>query len=569
MQQLGRLLLLCLLTEARATLEPLIECCRGNHIKIGTPAIPGGYEPLFTYNDGVWGGLLVEMFDSLSLNMGFSYEIVASPAYDVDPATGLGMLQAGSVDLVITDLSPAAVQQDLRVLKTGPFHNSYFSGLVLKTSKPYSLFRFMDPFDLNMYLTMLAVIIGTAFLLSALDLIWPTDEGSLKGKHQLCDGVDDCRDLFRAFTASIYHMTAATLGGEDYEWLTSPLKVLRIGMLLVVLVVNATYTANLAAFLSAPSTKVHGPQSMDELSGSVVCVLSEGEWASNAARSFGGSMITASQEELPDGALGSLSNLPERKQWVSDKLDAGECDVWLHDITVIQGIYLANCASRELTSFISVSPILYGFVGVDPAVVGNVSAGLAGLSATPAFEQATTAALPPYQTSAPLHPLARPRMLSEVTWPSRVAQVKRSYFGTGLQCSAEDADSDTTPISAEMMAGVYIIYAVIVGLAVSMAVGLRVKFHLGLGASDTLSHTATDGEMLRALVGKIDTLMDADAGDGDGGGDDENGDADAADDEDGSKSAGHVRSRRVAFRLSWQLAAAAASRCPLLALWLR
>ena len=178
----------------------------------------------------------------------------------------------------------------------------------------------------------------------------------------------------------------------------------------------------------------------------VVCALSEGAWASSAARSFGGSYITASQEELPDGALGSLSNLAERKQWVADKLDAGECGVWLHDVTVIQvlplhahapraheptspraheptshahvdtrphahtptrphthptprahaltplleplqGIYLANCASRELTSFIAVSPILYGFVGVDPATVGNVSAGLTGLTATPAFEQ--------------------------------------------------------------------------------------------------------------------------------------------------------------------------------------
>ena len=262
---LSRLLLLCLLPGARTSIEPLVECCRGHHFKVGVPAIPGGYEPLFAYGDGVWGGLLVEMLDSLALNMGFTYECVASPAYDVDSATGLTMLQAGTVDLIISDLSPAVVQQDLSVLKTTPFHNSYFSGLVLKTSKPYSLFRFMDPFDLNMYLTMLAVIVGTAFLLSALDVIWPTDVSSLRGKHRLCDGHNDVRDFFGAFTSSVYHMSAATLGGEDYEWLTWPLKVLRIGMLLVVLVVNATYTANLAAFLSAPSTKVHGPQTMDEL----------------------------------------------------------------------------------------------------------------------------------------------------------------------------------------------------------------------------------------------------------------------------------------------------------------
>ena len=46
----------------------------------------------------------------------------------------------------------------------------------------------------------------------------------------------------------------------------------------------------------------------DELADEVVCVLSEGEWASNAARSFGGSMITASQEELPDAEASPFSD---------------------------------------------------------------------------------------------------------------------------------------------------------------------------------------------------------------------------------------------------------------------
>ena len=45
----------------------------------------------------------------------------------------------------------------------------------------------------------------------------------------------------------------------------------------------AIYTANLAAFLSAPSTKVHGPKTMDELATSVVCSLTWDEWASAAA----------------------------------------------------------------------------------------------------------------------------------------------------------------------------------------------------------------------------------------------------------------------------------------------
>jgi len=121
--------------------------------------------------------------------------------------------------------------------------------------------------------------------------------------------------------------------------------------------------------------------------------------------------------------------------------------------------------------------------------------------------------------------------------------VKRNYFGTGLTCSADDADSDTSPISAEMMAGVYIIYAVVVGLALALAVGLRLKHMTGLDkGGETLDHTATEGEMLRALLNKVDALMDADGGEGGGGeggggegeGGDNGGDTDAEDDE-GSK----------------------------------
>ena len=49
------------------------------------------------------------------------------------------------------------------------------------------------------------------------------------------------------------------------EWLTWPLKILRTGLLFLVLIVQATYTANLAAFLSAPSIEIHGPATMDGL----------------------------------------------------------------------------------------------------------------------------------------------------------------------------------------------------------------------------------------------------------------------------------------------------------------
>ena len=65
---------------------------------------------------------------------------------------------------------------------------------------------------------------------------------------------------------SMYESFAALLGAESIESkyiaivMSSPLgRLFRIALLFLVLIVTATYTANLAAFLSAPTTVLHGP----------------------------------------------------------------------------------------------------------------------------------------------------------------------------------------------------------------------------------------------------------------------------------------------------------------------
>ena len=55
-------------------------------------------------------------------------------------------------------------------------------------------------------------------------------------------------------------------------WPSWASKILRLAVLLAVLVLQATYTANLAAFFSKPSFVMHGPASMEELKESVLCV---------------------------------------------------------------------------------------------------------------------------------------------------------------------------------------------------------------------------------------------------------------------------------------------------------
>ena len=48
---------------------------------------------------------------------------------------------------------------------------------------------------------------------------------------------------------TVYSSVAALFHGEDYLYVTWPSRIIRIGMLLVVVIVNAHYTANLTVFL--------------------------------------------------------------------------------------------------------------------------------------------------------------------------------------------------------------------------------------------------------------------------------------------------------------------------------
>ena len=81
---------------------------------------------------------------------------------------------------------------------------------------------------------------------------------------------------------SMYESFAALLGAESIESkyiaivMSSPLgRLFRIALLFLVLIVTATYTANLAAFLTAPTTVLHGPQTVDELRNARVCIRSQ------------------------------------------------------------------------------------------------------------------------------------------------------------------------------------------------------------------------------------------------------------------------------------------------------
>ena len=78
----------------------------------------------------------------------------------------------------------------------------------------------------------------------------------------------------RSFTDALYHAVLSTLGAEDdlAPWPSGPARIIRIVSALFTLVLVAAYTANLAAFFTAPAMVLIGPKTLTELYGADVCV---------------------------------------------------------------------------------------------------------------------------------------------------------------------------------------------------------------------------------------------------------------------------------------------------------
>eukprot|EP00900_Chrysochromulina_parva_P001472 jgi/Chrpa1/11325/Chrysochromulina_OHIO_Genome00016342-RA len=437
------------------------------HLKIGLP--PVAYELLFEASAAgpqlgnvSWQGYLPFVIEVLAQRIGFTFTLVVSPPLWAGEAatgqtgqTGYGCLATGRCDLVFADLTQ--VHGDLRVMPSAPFHDSFNSGLALKTSKPVEYFRFLEPFSPDLYV----LIFGFAFVCAAMyilvDIVVPTfpRPGVVK---------------------TVYSSVAALFHGEDYMYVTWPSRIIRIGMLLVVVIVNAHYTANLTVFLSAPSTRVHGPTDLGSLRTSTVCVTVPVTVPGRFMRAaeFAGTVLSASFDEIGDTA--QQLNMPKRQLWVDHMLESNRCAAILGDRATLNRLALANCASRELLSSLHLAPIQWGFVGL-PArreTLANLSVAMSEYASSPAF-----------------------------------VEVRSRYFGDGEVCAEEAPEA--TPIRAQMMAGVFIIFVGTCALAILVALIQR-------GCCPPTEHRgnsyggATDGEILRTLLAKVDALAAASEG---------------------------------------------------------
>lgn len=215
---------------------------------------------------------------------------------------------------------------------TQPMVSSWYVGLIDKTTLSTNMFQIFSPFTTDLWY----VIICSAFF-GALVLYCLTSISS------------DRRMEISSYFTYLYHTSATLLGGDEYDLYNIPPigRLYRLGILFVVLVTSATYTANLAAFLSIPNYKYNGPQSMSDLQNSIACVPFPDSPGKYIIQKY------VKKNIFPPSTLNILSH----QSWSLDALHNKECDVIIDlDLTLITQS-LNNCGNTYLATNIQFSQI--------------------------------------------------------------------------------------------------------------------------------------------------------------------------------------------------------------------
>jgi len=368
--------------------------------------------------------------------MDFDMVVTPAPAQteDVDYATFRAGV-AGTSDLVVMQFE--------------------YAGLALRTSSDQQFDSFMRPFSYALWVLILGCIVGIGATLQLLEYVWPSDsamasETSQPHKHGAW-GHASVRHTLHL----VYHMFALFLQVDDYEWLTLPLRILKLGVAFVVLVLVSTYTANLAAFFSMPSFSVGGPASMAELKNMKACIADPIHLTE-----LSGFVATA---VIPPNASASQR---ERLTSCVELLKAREVDVVL-DIFESLNTFAALRSCQDVAW------------AMNGQRFGSSRYQVAAWAVPPAN---------PQWVSDAMFNLTQASAFLANTYELKMLQVR--HFGDGTYCN-EPPMSDTPTIDISDMYGLFVVLGVACAVSLFAALTLRVG-GLGRAVMKSEAETATE-----------------------------------------------------------------------------
>jgi len=382
------------------------------------------------------------------------------------------------------------------IITTLSFGDADTVGIVRKTRAPKELFAWIAPFSPGLWVCVMVFTVVAAGVMNALAWLGPAEEEGGEGEAGCTS------DSGGNFAVTFYHSWAILLGGEDYEFLTVPLKILRLGMLLFVLILVSTYTANLASFFTKPSWIISGPKDMQGLKTSRACV----DWQIDQEKSapFVGSLVSAygsvcSQADVdaqkkannlldpnltPCTKVGHVL-LVDRFAHCQRLLQAGLVDVWLTQEPIGQIMTLNHCDKYSIVPTIRVSGFNMGVAMLDSPTTRSLLIRLNDVIATLHFDP----------------------------W---FYNLQSSEWGIGKSC--QEAVSDLEPVGLDSMVGLFLVPISTSLIALGLAIWLKYKPHeeeeagteeenlksSSIASIDLIGivpdHNASEGELLRWLV---------------------------------------------------------------------
>ncbi|XP_065091293.1 ionotropic receptor 25a [Ochlerotatus camptorhynchus] len=214
----------------------------------------------------IWEGYCIDFLHQMSKVMSFDYDLVSPQKGGFGKRNKAGNWDGLIGDLVVgeIDFTMASMKMTAEREEVVDFVAPYFeqTGILIVMRKPVretSLFKFMTVLRLEVWLSILLAIVATAVMLWLLDKFSPYSAKNNKQAYPY-----DCRDftLKESFWFALTSFTPQG-GGEAPKALSA--RTLVAAYWLFVVLMLATFTANLAAFLTVE--RMQTPvQSLEQLS---------------------------------------------------------------------------------------------------------------------------------------------------------------------------------------------------------------------------------------------------------------------------------------------------------------
>ncbi|PSN54615.1 Ionotropic receptor 8a [Blattella germanica] len=204
----------------------------------------------------MWEGYCIDLLQRLSVLMEFDYEIVppANGGFGTRSPDGtwdgmVGDLAMGETDMVIAPLTMTSEREEVIDFVAPYFDQSGISIVIRKPVRKTSLFKFMTVLRLEVWLSIVGALTVTGIMIWILDKYSPYSAQNNKGLYPY-----PCREftLKESFWFALTSFTPQG-GGEAPKALSG--RTLVAAYWLFVVLMLATFTANLAAFLTVERMK--------------------------------------------------------------------------------------------------------------------------------------------------------------------------------------------------------------------------------------------------------------------------------------------------------------------------